>query len=319
MIKRSVFLALLALVPVALAGWGSGLFFFGFGAFVTGVSALITGCPTNTLACAAGALTTLFGFITSGIGAGKATHEDDWRRSVGGIYHFYEAKHPALQRPTGVNEAHANFDDIMGERLYPRGVFNRRQVLDNLKDLHVGKENEAVIVYHHADGTMREVLYHFNNDSATHQLHASFSTLSEEHARAESTSHFMLLSRREEQKREQVGINTGFGAAYNNMDPSDWANVNHANSDIGYWTSHAVSGLKDNNADSFCLGFQDPTRNNENVLALRVQPANRDTYQGVNFDRCGSDNFRRASSVPASSAALVKVASDFTTEKAREM
>ncbi|KAK0544387.1 hypothetical protein OC846_006094 [Tilletia horrida] len=56
--------------------------------------------------------------------------------------------------------------------------------------------------------------------------------------------------------------------------------------------------LEDNNADSFCMGFNDPTRNEEHVAALRLQPANGNTYHGVNFNACGSDNFRRRSFFP---------------------
>ncbi|KAK0542621.1 hypothetical protein OC845_006532 [Tilletia horrida] len=51
--------------------------------------------------------------------------------------------------------------------------------------------------------------------------------------------------------------------------------------------------MQDADADSFCMGFQDPDNGNENVGALRVQPANENDYNGVTFDPCGSDNFRR--------------------------
>ncbi|KAK0543637.1 hypothetical protein OC861_006101 [Tilletia horrida] len=46
------------------------------------------------------------------------------------------------------------------------------------------------------------------------------------------------------------------------------------------------------------MGFDDPTRNEEHVGALRVQPANQNDYEGVNFDQCGGDTFRRRTFFP---------------------
>ncbi|KAK0542333.1 hypothetical protein OC861_006754, partial [Tilletia horrida] len=318
MVKIAIRLILLAaVIGVASAGFFANLFWFGCSVFVSAFTTIVANCPTNTAACAAGAFQATVSALTL-ITGGAGVHYNGWRRDgpmlTPGqkIYHIYEddlrlvAPDDGMTFRNDLAAANRKKETTRGE-LGPTV-----RLADHFKLVHVDKANEAFLYFHHSNGDMRQMRYHFNNETKTHQIHAHFLTTAqlEEQNKAEED---------DPSKREQVDINTGWGTAYNDLDASDWDTVNHASQDIAYWTSHSIQQLRDNNADSFCMGYQDPNRNNENVMAMRLQPANPNTYQGVNFDRCGSDNFRRASSVPASSAALVKVASDFTTEKAREM
>ncbi|KAK0543898.1 hypothetical protein OC845_005887, partial [Tilletia horrida] len=234
MLKRTVLLAIL--VAAVSAGWASGLFWFGLSQFVTGFTKLVENCPTSTASCVTGSLQLIFGGIAAGVG-GYNIQFQGWRRSEG-IYHLYEAGHPEVEGLIKLSSKTGRF-------------------VDNLKHVHVGKENEASIVYHHKDGSTRKGLYHFNNATGHHHIHASFHTIEES----------LTLSR-----REQVDVNDGFGALFNDMDAGTWSNVDHANNDIGYWNSHTVQQMQDADADSFCMGFQDPDNGNENVGALRVQP-----------------------------------------------
>ncbi|KAK0535356.1 hypothetical protein OC842_002334 [Tilletia horrida] len=268
MLKKSI--VLLALVGIVAAGWASNLFWFGVGQFVTGFTTLVTNCSRGE-ACATGAVQLVFGAIAAGVGAGYYWKFGSWKRDAQGVYHLYEPGHPEV-----------------ADTIFQRSTYSTSVGFDVLKTVHTSKANEARIVYHHKDGSLRAGLYHFNNETQHHHFHASFATDKDPH-------NIDLL------KREDVNGNTGFGAAFNDLDAGTWANVDHANNDEAYWISHTMDQMRNNDGDSFCMGFDDPDNGNEHVGALRVQPATGDNYGGVNFNPCGSDNFkkRRFSRSPA--------------------
>ncbi|KAL9937027.1 hypothetical protein V8E36_004262, partial [Tilletia maclaganii] len=237
------------------------IFWFGLGQVAGGFTSMAGNCGSNFRGCLVGGLQAIFGAAVTAGAAGYATYYSQWKRSDDGIYHLYET---VDFKATGLHTL----------------VDGAKTPLQILKDVHVGKEQEATMIFHHTDGTKRQMLYHFNNDTQLHMLYASFHSVQE---------HEELYPNHLQARV----VNDGFGAAFHDMDTGDWANVDHGSNDIAYWTSHSLDQLQDNNADSFCMGCNDPTRNGEAVGAMRLQPANGGDYGGVNYDTCGGDSFRR--------------------------
>ncbi|KAK0565013.1 hypothetical protein OC861_003998, partial [Tilletia horrida] len=277
MLKRFLLLGALlcALIGVVQAGlWAAALFWFGLAQFASTFHDLVANCD-GLRSCLAGSIEALFyaGLtVTTG-------YKTQWKpfgaRSMNnGVYHLYEPGHPDLR--------HKDFKAAGLTPLIDSITDGAKPFIHHLKPSHIGKEREATMIFHHKDGTKRQMLYHFNNETVTHQVLASWHSVKEDE---DFVTHNI--------KREQVGINDGMGMAFHDMDGDDWRNVDQGRNDVAYWNTHTLDQMSNANADSFCMGFNDPNRNGEHVAAMRAQPANENTYGGVNFNNCGSDNFRR--------------------------
>lgn len=159
---------------------------------------------------------------------------------------------------------------------------SKEKIKTDMTSLHVMASHEVVHVnVHKLDGTVYDLLYKYRNETASHLGWTSFN------------SDVPKLD-----KREQIGINDGYGGELVQYVKSAGALEDFSSGSVDNyvadWTVYELAANGD--ADSACIGFvESGSIHGQNYAdqyaGLRIQVANQNNFGGIN-NICRNDYYR---------------------------